>query len=180
MKIEGIILVIVTISLSIMLFAVSFMDMSKLFPPDPVKEEVQPIIAPVVKVKGKEVVTCKELKKALELLSLIMNQQIDSIQTFSLPVTITAYSAEAAQTDSTPELTADQTPSRIGLLAVSRDLLHEIGLRYGQRVIIPAYGVFEIRDTMNKRFTRRVDILHGNEKAALAFGKMEGELIWMN
>ena len=94
-------------------------------------------------------------------------------------VTITGYSARPQETDSTPELTADMTPSRIGLLAVSRDLLSEVGLRYGQRVLLQPYGLFEVRDTMNKRFTRRVDILHATPEAARLFGKREGQLIWV-
>jgi 3D (Asp-Asp-Asp) domain-containing protein len=91
-------------------------------------------------------------------------------------VTITAYSARVQECDSTPELTADSTPSRIGLLAVSRDLLEVFD--YGDRVLLEDYGIFEVRDTMNERFTDRVDILHATPEAARLFGKQEGRLMW--
>jgi 3D (Asp-Asp-Asp) domain-containing protein len=99
---------------------------------------------------------------------------------FSTPVTVTAYSARPQETNSEPWFTADMTPSRVGLLAVSRDLLYEIGLQYGQTVILEGLGVFKVRDTMNERFRRRVDILMAHHKAAKLFGKREAVLRWVN
>jgi 3D (Asp-Asp-Asp) domain-containing protein len=100
---------------------------------------------------------------------------------YSIPVTVTAYSARRAETNSEPWWTADMTLSRVGILAVSRDILNELGLEYGQTVILGNYGVFKVHDTMNKRFTRRVDILMANQKAALKFGlKKDIKLTWFN
>ena len=99
---------------------------------------------------------------------------------FSTPVTVTAYSARPQETNSEPWFTADMTPSRVGLLAVSRDLLYEVGLQYGQTVILEGLGVFKVRDTMNERFRRRVDILMAHHKAAKLFGKREATLRWVN
>ena len=99
---------------------------------------------------------------------------------FSIPVEVTAYTASPDETNGEPWLTADMTPSRIGLLAVSRDLLDDVGLTYGQLVILEGLGVFKVRDTMNKRFSRRVDILMAHKKAARLFGKHTTNLIWVN
>ena len=99
--------------------------------------------------------------------------------TFSTPVTVTAYSARAEETNSEPWYTADMSLSRVGVLAVSRDILDEIGIEYGDTVILGDYGMFKVHDTMNKRFYRRVDILMGNKKAAQLFGiKKNVKLTW--
>lgn len=100
---------------------------------------------------------------------------------YNIPVTVTAYSARAKETNSEPWWTADMTLSRVGILAVSRDILNEVGLEYGDTVILGDYGVFKIHDTMNKRFKRRVDILMGNAKAANKFGIHHNiKLSWFN
>jgi len=102
-------------------------------------------------------------------------------RTFSTPVTVTAYSARAEETNSEPWYTADMTLSRVGILAVSRDILDELGIEYGDTVILGEYGTFKVHDTMNKRFHRRVDILMGNKKAAELFGiKKKIKLTWFS
>ena len=117
-------------------------------------------------------------KKARNLLSEVFDRDMISFTVASTRVTVTAYSATEAETDSTPETTADMTSSRIGLLAVSRDMLDY--LDYGQVVVLPSLGVFRVSDTMAKRFTRRVDILHSSAKAARIFGRREGQkLMWV-
>lgn len=82
-------------------------------------------------------------------------------------VVLTTYNAVPGQTDDTPFITAsgfrldenDQFKHRI--IAVSRDLL-EI-YKYGDKVILEGAGrydgVYYIRDTMNKKWERRIDIL---------------------
>jgi 3D (Asp-Asp-Asp) domain-containing protein len=97
---------------------------------------------------------------------------------YSIPVTVTAYSARPQETDSEPWRTADLTLSRVGLLAVSRDLMDEIGLRFGDTVILENLGVFKVRDVMNSRWTRRVDILMANYEAAVKFSPKQSTLYW--
>jgi len=97
---------------------------------------------------------------------------------FEAKVTITAYSSSVDQTDSTPHQTADMSTVRVGLIAVSRDLLDELGLVMGERVFIPGYGMFEIRDKMNKRYRRRVDIWMADRTAAELHGVKQGLLYW--
>lgn len=98
----------------------------------------------------------------------------EEVTYMSLTVTASAYTARAIECDDSPETTADNTPSRIGLLAVSPDLRLEMGLRFGEVVLLmegdEALGVFQIRDSMNSRYRRRVDVLHGNVEAARLFG----------
>lgn len=103
----------------------------------------------------------------------------DKVSIWSTPVTVSAYTAQAGECDTTPEVTADMTPSRIGVIAVSRDMIEVFGLVYGERVMLidpeeGPLGIFQVRDTMSPRWTKRVDILHGNVKAARLFGVREG------
>ena len=86
-------------------------------------------------------------------------------------VTVTTYNPTPSQTDSTPNITADGTvinpwkASEYRYIALSRDLLTRWGgpLDYGDWVVIEGTGkydgVYQVRDTMNPKFTKRVDIL---------------------
>tara|TARA_Y100000593_G_scaffold69767_1_gene128119 strand:- start:101 stop:619 length:519 start_codon:yes stop_codon:yes gene_type:complete len=91
--------------------------------------------------------------------------------TFRTHVTLTMYHPTRGQTDSTPNITADGTKINIWkasdyrYVAVSRDLLSRWGgpLDYGDWIVIEGAGknsgVYQIRDTMNPKWTKRVDIL---------------------
>ena len=97
--------------------------------------------------------------------------QDDGTGTFRTNVTVTMYHPTRQQTDSTPDITADGTKiniwkaSKYRYVAVSRDLLSRWGgpLDYGDWVVIEGTGkydgVYQVRDTMNPKFTKRVDIL---------------------
>ena len=86
-------------------------------------------------------------------------------------VTVTTYNPTRAQTDSTPNITADGTrinprkASSYRYVALSRDLLSRWGgpFEYGDYIVIEGTGkwdgVYQVRDTMNPKFTKRVDIL---------------------
>ena len=90
---------------------------------------------------------------------------------FRTHVTLTMYNPTRGQTDSTPNITADGTriniwkASTYRYVAVSRDLLKRWGgpLDYGDWIIIEGAGkdsgVYQIRDTMNPKWTKRVDVL---------------------
>jgi len=134
-------------------------------PPDPAKELVS---------------TRRDLQQALSLLVECFGHPVDLKQIRSTAITITAYSSTADQCDSTPHLTASAQPVRVGILAVSRDLIEEMGLSFGQRVLLPGYGLFEIRDLMHPRWRRKVDIWESDREAARLFGKQKGTLIWMD
>jgi 3D (Asp-Asp-Asp) domain-containing protein len=89
-----------------------------------------------------------------------------------LTVTATMYHPVKWQTDGDPHVTADGTrilrrhASKYRFIAVSRDLLTKHGgpLNYGDYVIIEGTngkynGVWQVKDTMNRRFTNRIDFL---------------------
>ena len=94
----------------------------------------------------------------------------------SYKVTVTTYNPTRAQTDSTPNITADGTRINIRkateyrYVALSRDLLSRWGgpFEYGDYVIIEGTdgwdGVYQVRDTMNPKWTNRVDILTTNSR----------------
>ena len=91
--------------------------------------------------------------------------------TFRTNVTLTMYHPTKHQTDSTPDITADGTkinPDRASsyrYVALSRDLLSRWGgpFEYGDYVVIEGTGkydgVYQVKDTMNPKWVKRVDIL---------------------
>ncbi len=97
----------------------------------------------------------------------------------TLAVTATAYTAREEECNSQPWITASGTPSRVGVIAVSRDM-EKLGIRLGDLVIIKGMGLFRVEDRMNKRWSKRVDILHANLKAARKFAKRKVEIMWLD
>jgi 3D (Asp-Asp-Asp) domain-containing protein len=89
----------------------------------------------------------------------------------------TGYSSSIAETDSTPFVTAANTPSRPGVLAVSQNLLREYTpgapFSFGDRVKIYGVGDFVVEDCMNHRWTNRVDIWFASRDEAIRFGLRE-------
>jgi len=85
-------------------------------------------------------------------------------------VTVTAYNPTSDQCDDDPLIAASMRKVRAGTIAVSRDLFDQ-GWVFGRKVRIEGYGIFEINDLMNKRFTKRVDIFMWDEDQAKQFGK---------
>ena len=91
-------------------------------------------------------------------------------------VTVTTYNPTRAQTDSTPNQTADGTiikpwkATQYRYVALSRDLLSRWGgpFNYGDYIIIEGTdgwdGVYQVRDTMNPKWVKRVDILTTNSR----------------
>ena len=82
-------------------------------------------------------------------------------------VKVTMYTTDPKQTDSTPLETASGfildslNPKKHRIIAVSHDLKRE--LKWGQRVKVAGIGkwdgIYVVRDLMNKRFKKRIDIL---------------------
>ena len=119
-----------------------------------------------------------DLTLAMGLLEECFGHPVDLHTVRSVPVTLTAYSSTVDQCDSMPHITASLHPVRIGIVAISDDLMEEMGLTFGQRVLIPGHGLFQVQDRMNSRWHRRVDIWHEDRKAARLFGQQEGTLLW--
>ena len=99
-----------------------------------------------------------------------------------LRVTATAYTSHHGQTDSTPFLAAWNNRLRPGMksIAVSRDLLTKYGMRNGTKVRIGGLpGIYRVRDKMNKRYKKRIDIYMGTDRQkALRWGRRSVIIYW--
>jgi len=94
-------------------------------------------------------------------------------------VTVTTYSPTVEQTDSTPLITASGfkinpiNPKKQRIVAVSRDLKRKY--KFGKKVRITGIGklsgTYTVRDVMNKRYRKRVDILIGEDDTQTSFKK---------
>jgi len=97
----------------------------------------------------------------------------------------TAYTSSVRETDSTPFITATGARTRIGIVAVSRDMLR--GLPYGSKVMLEDLGtpagvgqgrfnylfrdrVFVVEDTMHPRKRGRLDVWLPDRSTAIRFG----------
>ena len=100
-----------------------------------------------------------------------LREKLNEYETEGMHVTVTMYQPLRYQTDSTPNILADGTrirtreASNYKFIAVSRNLLKRFGgwLDFGDFVLLKGTvgkdGVYQVRDTMNKRFVNRIDIL---------------------
>ncbi len=94
-------------------------------------------------------------------------EMVENEKIFEKIVTLTTYSANIAETDSTPNLTASgfeidlDNPKKHRILAISRDLKKE--LKWGEKVVLENAGRFNgiwyVRDLMNPRFRNKIDVL---------------------
>ena len=94
----------------------------------------------------------------------------------SYKVTVTTYNPTRGQTDSTPNELADGTKIKpwratdYRYVALSRDLIARWGgpFQYGDYIVIEGTdgwdGIYQVRDTMNPKWTNRVDILTTNSR----------------
>lgn len=82
-------------------------------------------------------------------------------------VTLTCYQPVVSQCDDDPLITADGSfidldkleRGEIKWCAISRDLLWLFPKDKPKRVHIEGYGIYEVRDVMNKKWEHRLDIL---------------------
>ena len=82
-------------------------------------------------------------------------------------VTVTTYTVNESETDSSPTITASgfevsrTNPKKHRVIAVSRDLKKK--LRFGDKVRVTGIGklsgVYVVRDLMNSRWKNKIDIL---------------------
>jgi len=112
-----------------------------------------------------------ELENDKVLLQQKLETYTDGIHIEGVDVTVTMYHPVSQQTDRTPNILADGTKITIHkasdykYIAVSRNLLKRWGgwLDYGDFIVLRGTdgkdGVYQVKDTMNKRFVNRIDIL---------------------
>ena len=135
------------------------------------------------------IVTTKFLNdKNIQIQSLIdekqrLSERLNEYETEGMHVTVTMYQPVSYQTDSTPNILADgtrirtQSASDYKFIAVSRNLLKRWGgwLDFGDFVILKGTdgkdGVYQVRDTMNKRWVNRIDILESIDVKPYKFEK---------
>jgi len=96
---------------------------------------------------------------------------VDEFKLEGLDVTVTMYHPIYPQTDKTPSITADGTRISINnasehrFVALSRNLLKRWGgpFDYGDFIFLRGTdgkdGVYQVRDTMNRRYVNHIDIL---------------------
>ena len=106
-----------------------------------------------------------------------------SDDTRRMTVTATAYTSSVGETDATPDLAAwgDRLKPGMKAIAVSRDLIEQ-GLEHGTEVHIEGLdGAYVVRDKMNRRWTRKIDIYMGRDQAAARdWGVREVEIHWQD
>ena len=101
------------------------------------------------------------------------NGYCEYYEVLSFDVTVTTYNPTRHQTDSTPNQLADGTiikpwiATKYRYVALSRDLLARWDgpFEYGDYIVIEGTddgkwdGLYQVRDTMNPKWVKRVDIL---------------------
>lgn len=114
--------------------------------------------------------TIKELRDDNNMLMEEINKLLDNPTT----VTVTMYRANKIECDADPDITADGTKihvpqsSRYRYVALSRNLLKRWGgnFDYGDYILLKGTnkrdGIYQVRDTMNSKFTNVVDILESH------------------
>ncbi|MBN2768070.1 MAG: LysM peptidoglycan-binding domain-containing protein [Campylobacterales bacterium] len=116
----------------------------------------------------------REKKDTLHILTKPLGRQ--------LKVTATAYTSHVNQTQGDPFVGAWNNRLTPGqkVIAVSRDLLNYYGLKNGSKVKISGLeGYYTVRDKMNKRYSKRIDIYMGlDKKEALRWGKRSVNIYW--
>ena len=112
-----------------------------------------------------------------------LQEKLNDYKTKETNVTVTMYQPVRYQTDSTPNILADGTrikteeASNYKFIAVSRNLLKRWGgsLEFGDVVILIGTdhkdGIYQVRDTMNKRWVNRIDILESTHVKPYKFEK---------
>jgi 3D (Asp-Asp-Asp) domain-containing protein len=92
-------------------------------------------------------------------------------------VTVTTYTPSVEECDSTPHITASGfkidtlNPKRHRIIAVSRDLKRK--WKFGTKIRITGIGkhngTYIVKDVMNKRYKKRIDILVGKQDKQFKF-----------
>lgn len=101
-------------------------------------------------------------------------------------VTLTYYQPVKAQCNNEPLVTADGSKinlhhlkqGRIRWCAISRDLLWLFPKNRPKRIYIDRFGVYQVRDIMNKRWNHRVDILiHPKDSRRIKLEKIKIKIL---
>ena len=103
-------------------------------------------------------------------------------KTRSMEVTASAYTLRAEETAADSVgigAWGDRLNPGMNVIAVSRDLIGE-GLDHGTRVRIEGFREpYVVRDKMNRRFTRKIDILMADVETARRWGRRTVTIHWV-
>ena len=119
--------------------------------------------------------------KAL-LISILLAVQVTAVRGTVTHVTLTCYQPVKEQCNDDPLTTADGSKIDLKKLkdgdikwcAISRDLLWLFPKDKPKRVYIEGYGIYEVRDLMNKRWDHRIDILkHPDDKERICLSNVK-------
>lgn len=119
--------------------------------------------------------------KAL-LISILLAVQVTAARGTVTHVTLTCYQPVKEQCNGDPLTTADGSKIDLKKLkdgdikwcAISRDLLCLFPKDKPKRVYIEGYGIYEVRDLMNKRWDHRIDILkHPDDKKGICLSNVK-------
>lgn len=91
--------------------------------------------------------------------------------------TLTAYSAEIAQTDSTPHHTATGRLVYSGSIAASQDLFRKSVMPGDIAYVVYTRQYYIVEDCMNRRYKKCFDIFMHQKSDALAFGRQRSDVI---
>ncbi len=132
----------------------------------------------------KLIMRCFACSTCLLAMSFVMLSSGQSNGQQSMEVTATAYTmAELETKKGNVGLAAwgDQLETGMKAIAVSRDLIDK-GLDHKTKVRIEGLeGTYVVRDKMNKRFKKKIDIFMGtNREKALQWGKRNVTIYWTN
>ncbi len=83
-------------------------------------------------------------------------------------VSVTAYSYSGGQYPY--NITASGRQVQEGMVAVSRDVERDLGLNFGDRVLLHGLGVFDFQDRMASRWTLKADVFMQSDHKARSFG----------
>ena len=101
-------------------------------------------------------------------------------------VTLTYYQPVKEQCNSEPLVTADGSKinlhhlkqGKIKWCAISRDLLWLFPKNRPKRIYIDGFGIYQVRDIMNKRWNHRVDILiHAKDSKRIKLEKVKIKIL---
>lgn len=106
-----------------------------------------------------------------------VNPKYEKVAEDHINVKVTTYTVSEAETDEEPTITASGfevdslNPKKHRIIAVSQDLKKKF--RFGQKVKVTGIGkhsgVYVIRDVMNKRWKKKIDILINPDDKPFSF-----------
>ena len=126
-------------------------------------------------VDGRPADEVASLREPLERYYRVREQGLTVGREVAVSVSVSAYTSRMCETDDTPFITAANTSTRPGVLALSRDLLKRYTpgapFDFGDVVHINGMGDFVVEDSMAGRWQHRADIWFESVDDARSFGR---------